>query len=444
MAHHLTIVGAGLAGSEAAWQAAEEGVKVLLFEMRPGVSTPAHKSQYFAELVCSNSLGSDLQGSAPHLLKQELRNLSSFILCSADKHSVPAGAALAVNRELYGRDITESLNSHPNITIKHSEIIEIPNNRPLIIATGPLTSESLAKKISSLLGQDYLYFYDSLSPIVDRDSIDYSKTFFASRYGKGSDDYLNCPMNVEEYSRFVSELLSAKKVEFKEFEKPFNEKPIYFEGCVPIEELARRGEKTLAFGPMKPVGLAHPKTGESFHAVLQLRKENIEGSAYNLVGCQTKLTYSEQKRIFRLIPGLEKVEFFRYGAIHRNTYINSPGLLNPNLSLKGQSDLYFAGQIVGVEGYVESCAMGLIAGLVAARKIRGESFTLPPRETAIGSLLSYVSAKQSGRFQPMNINFGLLSLDRIRIKNKKLRNKKIIDRALESQRCWLEKSMLSC
>ncbi len=319
----LTIIGGGLAGSEAAWQAAERGVKVILYEMRPHVNTTAHKSQYCAELVCSNSLGSNLPGSAPFLLKEELRKLNSIVIRSADQHAVPAGAALAVNRELYAREITETLENHPNITIKREEVTKIPCTRPLIIATGPLTSDALSDDIIRLVGQSYLYFYDALSPIVDADTINYSKAFFASRYGKGGDDYLNCPMSEQEYSRFVEELLKANKVVFKSFEKPFYEKPIYFEGCIPIEEMARRGQKTLSFGPLKPVGLRHPQTGEQFHAVLQLRKENRQGSAYNLVGCQTKLTYFEQKRVFRMIPGLEQAVFFRYGAIHRNTYLNS-------------------------------------------------------------------------------------------------------------------------
>ena len=442
MRSQLTIIGAGLAGSEAAWQAAQLGVQVVIYEMRPSVSSPAHRSEYCAELVCSNSLGSNLEGSAPFLLKQELRNLDSLVICSADKHAVPAGSALAVDRNRYAAEITEALKGHPNIKFERKEILKIPDDRPLIISTGPLTSESLASEIGSLLGKDYLYFYDALSPILDAESIDYSKVFFASRYGKGSDDYLNCPMSEQDYSLFVSELLAAKKVEFKSFEKSFYEKPIYFEGCVPIEELARRGQKTLAFGPMKPVGLNHPKTGNSFHAVLQLRKENREGTAYNLVGCQTKLTYPEQKRVFRLIPGLEQAEFFRYGAIHRNTYINGPELLNPDLSLKNHPSFYLAGQIVGVEGYVESCAMGLVAGLSAARMIQGEALQLPPRETAIGSLLSYVTDEQLGKFQPMNINFGLISSKDIRIRDKKVRNKIMIDRALCAQRSWLDESVL--
>ena len=431
MNSHLTIIGAGLAGSEAAWQAAEVGVPVVLYEMRPQRPTPVHKTGNCAELVCSNSLGSNQNTSAPFLLKQELRNLDSLVIRSADKHSVPAGKALAVDRDLFSEEITRALEQHPNITLKHEEVAEIPQEGPVIIATGPLTSPAFSEKLTQLLGQDYLYFYDALSPIIDAQSIDTDKTFFASRYGTGDADYLNCGMNRTQYETFIDELLKAEKVSLKEFEKP-----IYFEGCMPIEVLADRGPQTLAFGPLKPVGLNHPETNERFHAVVQLRKENKEGTAYNLVGFQTKLTYPEQRRIFKMIPGLENAEFFRLGAIHRNTFINAPQLLSGDLSLKSHPNIFFAGQIIGVEGYVESSAMGLVASLSAMSRLTGTPFSSPPIETAIGALLQYVTGKE-GNFQPMNINFGLFLGPEIRIRDKKQRNQHIIDRALGMQEKWL-------
>ncbi|MDH5790313.1 MAG: methylenetetrahydrofolate--tRNA-(uracil(54)-C(5))-methyltransferase (FADH(2)-oxidizing) TrmFO, partial [Nitrospinota bacterium] len=381
MNSHLTIIGAGLAGSEAAWQAAEAGVPVVLYEMRPQRPTPAHKTGNCAELVCSNSLGSNQDISAPFLLKQELRSLDSLVIRSADNNSVPAGKALAVDRDLFSEEITRILEEHPNITLKREEVEGIPLEGPVIIATGPLTSPAFSEKLKQLLGQSYLYFYDALSPIIDAQSIDTDKAFFASRYGNGDADYLNCGMNRQQYEEFIDELLKAEKVSLKEFEKP-----VYFEGCMPIEVLADRGPQTLAFGPLKPVGLNHPETNERFHAVVQLRKENKEGTAYNLVGFQTKLTYPEQRRIFKMIPGLENAEFFRLGAIHRNTFINAPQLLSEDLSLKSHPNIFFAGQVVGVEGYVESSAMGLVASLSAMSRLKGIPLALPPVETAIGSL----------------------------------------------------------
>ncbi len=431
MSSHLTIIGAGLAGSEAAWQAAEAGVPVVLYEMRPERPTPVHKTGNCAELVCSNSMGSNQGSSAPFLLKEELRNLDSLVIRSADRNAVPAGKALAVDRNLFSEEITRTLEQHPNITLRREEAVDIPTEGPVIIATGPLTSPALFEKLSHLLGQDCLYFYDALSPIIDAHSIDYEKTFFASRYGKGGADYLNCGLNREQYEMFVDELVKAEKVPFKEFEKPK-----YFEGCMPIEVLADRGPQTLAFGPLKPVGLHHPETNERFHAVVQLRKENKEGTAYNLVGFQTKLTYPEQRRIFRMIPGLENAEFFRLGAIHRNTYIDAPQLLSGDLSLKSHPNIFFAGQIVGVEGYVESSAMGLIASLSAMARLQGTTLISPPAETAIGALLQYVAGKE-GNYQPMNINFGLFSALEMRIRDKKRRNQNIIRRALEMQEKWL-------
>jgi|TARA_B100001079_G_C16410279_1_gene515944 methylenetetrahydrofolate--tRNA-(uracil-5-)-methyltransferase len=430
---YLTILGAGLAGSEAAWQVAERGVSVRLYEMRPATPTPAHKTDNCAELVCSNSLGNNQTPSAPHLLKEELRKFNSLVISSGDSHSVPAGAALAVDRNLFSQNITQKLSEHPNITLIREEVTEIPTDGPVIIATGPLTSPKLSESISKLIGQEYLYFYDALSPIVDASTIDYEKTFFASRYDKGSDDYLNCPIDATQYYNLVRELNQGEKVPFKSFEKP-----IYFEGCLPVEELASRGEKTLAFGPLKPVGLLHPETKKQFHAVVQLRHENKEGTAFNLVGFQTKLTYPEQKRIFRMIPGLENAEFFRFGAIHRNTFINAPDLLSPELDLKTNSGIYFAGQIIGVEGYVESVAMGLLAGLSAVKRIRGEKYFTPPADTALGSLLSHVTGPPRSSYQPMNINYGLFPVGQKKIRNKLERNTMIASKALESLSQWID------
>ncbi len=431
MKTYLTVIGGGLAGSEAAWQAAEKGVTVILYEMRSKIPTPVHKTDQCAELVCSNSLGNNLPYSAPFLLKEELRKFNSIVISAADRHCVPAGGALAVDRDLFSKEITERILQHPNITLKRDEVVEIPDEGPVIIATGPLTSPKLSEDIKKIVGQKYLYFYDALSPIIDANTIDYDKAFFASRYNKGGDDYLNCPMDAEQYRQFVHELNHAQKVPFASFEKP-----IYFEGCLPIEEMAARGEKTLAFGPLKPVGLPHPETGRLAHAVVQLRRENKESTAFNLVGFQTKLTYPEQKRVFTLIPGLEKAEFFRLGAIHRNTYINAPGILTKNLDLQSRPGIYFAGQIIGVEGYVESATMGLLASLSAIRKISGEEFVPPPLETAMGALHNYVTTKPSKNYQPMNINFGLFPVKEMGIRNKKVRNQKIFENALTSLTRW--------
>jgi len=427
----LTVIGAGLAGSEAAWQAAERGVKVILYEMRPVTATPAHKTENCAELVCSNSLGNNLAYSAPFILKEELRSFNSIIIDSGDNNSVPAGSALAVDRDLFAQEVTAKLSNHPNITIKREEVVEIPPEGPVIIATGPLTSPRLSDQISKLIGQEYLYFYDALSPIVNAATIDYDKAFFASRYDKGDADYLNCPMNVSQYYEFVRELKASDKVSLSSFEKP-----IYFEGCMPIEVLAERGDRTLAFGPLKPVGLPDPKTGTLAHAVVQLRRENKESSAFNLVGFQTKLTYPEQKRIFSKIPGLENAEFFRFGAIHRNTYINSPSLLNNELELLSRPGTYFAGQVTGVEGYVESSAMGLLASLSAVAKIMGTVYKPPPADTALGALLNYITLSRKQGFQPMNINFGLFWVQEMKIKDKKMRNQKIATNAMEKLKAW--------
>ncbi|PIQ99153.1 MAG: methylenetetrahydrofolate--tRNA-(uracil(54)-C(5))-methyltransferase (FADH(2)-oxidizing) TrmFO [Nitrospinae bacterium CG11_big_fil_rev_8_21_14_0_20_45_15] len=433
MKNYLTVIGSGLAGSEAAWQAAERGVKVVLYEMRPVQPTQVHKTDQCAELVCSNSLGGNQAHSAPFLLKEELRRLNSLVIASADEHAVPAGSALAVDRDLFSSTITKRLSTHPNITFKREEVTEIPDEGPVILATGPLTSKNLSESISRLIGQNYLYFYDALSPIIDAQSIDYDKAFFASRYDKGDADYLNCPLNKEEYTALVRELCLAKKVPLQSFEKP-----IYFEGCMPVEELALRGEKTLAFGPMKPVGLPCPKTGKVFHAVVQLRHENKEGTAFNIVGFQTKLTYPEQKRVFRMIPGLENAEFFRLGAIHRNTFINAPTLLTSQLELKSNPGIYFAGQIIGVEGYVESTAMGALAGISAVKRLCGESYSPPPLDTALGSLINYVAGGRiGGAYQPMNINYGLFPASSMKTRNKQLRNEQIMQKALLSMDQWM-------
>ena len=433
MKDYLTILGAGLAGSEAAWQAAERGVSVVLYEMRPTKPTAAHKTDHCAELVCSNSLGNNQSPSAPYLLKEELRRFNSLVINAGDTHSVPAGAALAVDRDLFSKKITEQLLKHPNITLIREEVLEIPSEGPVIVATGPLTSPRLSESISRLIGQEYLYFYDAISPIIDANTIDYNKTFFASRYDKGTDDYLNCPLNEGQYYALVNELKISEKVPFKSFEKP-----IYFEGCMPVEELAIRGDKTLAFGPLKPVGLLHPETKEQFYAVVQLRHENKDGTAYNIVGFQTKLTYPEQKRVIRMIPGLESAEFFRFGAIHRNTYINAPDVLSCDLDLKNNRGIYFAGQIIGVEGYVESVSMGLLASLSAVKKIKGEKYSSPPVDTALGSLLKYVTENRRQSFQPMNINYGLFQVHEMKIKDKRERNKKIELKALNSLSKWMD------
>jgi len=427
----LTIIGAGLAGSEAAWQAAERGVPVVLYEMRSVSRTAAHKTDGCAELVCSNSLGNNLPHSAPYILKEELRSFNSIVIASGDHNSVPAGSALAVDRDLFSQEITEKISNHPLITLKRQEIIEIPQSGPVIIATGPLTSPKFSEEISRLIGQEYLYFYDALSPIVDANSIDYDKVFFASRYGKGDADYLNCPMDEKQYYDFIRELNAAEKVPMATFEKP-----IYFEGCMPIEVMAERGAKTLAFGPLKPVGLPDPRTGRIAFAVVQLRKENKESSAYNLVGFQTKLTYPEQKRIVQMIPGLEKAEFFRFGAIHRNTFIDTPSLLSNQLQLKSRPEIYFSGQITGVEGYVESASMGLLASLSAVAGITGKDYMPPPRDTALGALINYLTTSRSKNFQPMNINFGLFWVQEMKIKNKQERNQKIAVNAMAQIKKW--------
>lgn len=424
----VIIVGAGMAGSEAAWQVAQRGIKVDLYEMRPEKSTPAHKTEKFAELVCSNSLrGAGLE-NAVGLLKEEMRQLNSIIMESADINRVPAGGALAVDREGFSQYITDKVKNHPNVTVINKEIETIPqeDDAITIIASGPLTSEVLAKSIGELTGQDYFYFYDAAAPLISKESIDMSKAYRASRYGKGTADYINCPMDKEEYEKFWQELTTAELAPIKEFEKAK-----FFEGCMPVEEMARRGIDTLLYGPLKPVGLEDPKTGKRPYAVVQLRQDNAADSLYNIVGFQTHLKWPEQKRVFGLIPGLENAEFVRYGVMHRNTFINSPELLRPTLQYKDRDDLLFAGQMTGVEGYIESAASGLVAGVNAAYLAKGENPVIFPEQTAHASMCKYITSAVAKHFQPMNANFGLMPPLEERIRDKKLKKQKIAERALE-------------
>jgi len=425
----VIVIGAGLAGSEAAWQIANSGTQVDLYEMRPKKSTPAHKTAGFAELVCSNSLrGAGLE-NAVGLLKEEMRQMDSLIIEAADATKVPAGGALAVDREGFSTYVTDKLMNHPLVNVIHQEINDIPQTDEAIvlIASGPLTAPTLSEKIAALLGQEYLYFYDAAAPIVMKDSLNMDKAYKASRYGKGDDDYINCPMNKEEYEYFWQELVNSEKTQTKNFEKE-----IFFEGCMPVEEMASRGIDTLLYGPLKPVGLEHPVTGVRPHAVVQLRQDNTAASLYNIVGFQTHLKWPEQKRVFGLIPGLDTAEFVRYGVMHRNTFINSPQVLLPTMQSKTNPMLFFAGQMTGVEGYVESAASGLVAGLNACRLIQGKPTVVFPQETAHGALCHYITSADMKRFQPMNVNFGLLPELGERIKDKKLKKQAISERALQS------------
>jgi methylenetetrahydrofolate--tRNA-(uracil-5-)-methyltransferase len=436
----IKIIGAGLAGCEAAWQCARRGVAVELFEMRPVKSTPAHQTDKFAELVCSNSLKSESEDTAPWLLKEEMRRVDSLLLRIAKETAVPAGHALAVDRETFAAKVTEAIAAEPNIKIIRQEVAHIHEDDGLtIVATGPLTSDALSLEIARLSSSDHLFFYDSISPIVEADSIDMSKVYMAARYGKGTADYINCPFTKDEYDRFIDALTSAEMVEGHDWEN-LN----YFEGCLPIEEIARRGRDTLRFGPMKPVGLDDPRTGKWPYAVVQLRQENLRADSYNLVGFQNHLKYGDQARVLRLIPGLENAKFLRYGQIHRNTYINAPTLLTELLNLKQHSKVFFAGQISGVEGYTESIAMGMLAGIHVARIAKGQPAILPPRETALGSLVHYICHAESKSFQPANITFDLLpQLDeatRRRVRDKKLRHKMVCEKALEQLASWLQES----
>ena len=423
----IIIAGAGLAGSEAAWQAAERGVKVELYEMRPEHMTPAHKTGEFAELVCSNSLrGAGLE-NAVGVLKEEMRRLGSVVMEAADATKVPAGGALAVDRHGFSQRITEKVSNHPNVTVIHKELTEIPMEADAvtIVATGPLTAGALAEDIKKRVGQGYFYFYDAAAPIVTLESVDMTRAWRASRYDKGEAAYINCPMTKEEYTAFWNALVTAEKAPTHDFEKE-----IFFEGCMPVEVMASRGEDTLLFGPLKPVGLDDPRTGKRPYAVVQLRQDNAEGTLYNIVGFQTHLKWPEQRRVFAMIPGLENAEFVRYGVMHRNTFINSPLALLPTMQLKDEPRLFFAGQMTGVEGYVESASSGLVAGINAARLVMGKEPVVFPEATAHGALCHYITTADSKKFQPMNVNFGLMPKPAERIRDKKLKKQKIAEAAL--------------
>ena len=431
---NLVIIGGGLAGCEAAWQAARLGCRVALYEMKPAAFSPAHHSPMLAELVCSNSLRSDAVNSAVGLLKEEMRRMGSLIMAAAEQTRVPAGKALAVDRDKFAEFISGKIQDHAGITVIREEMRELPPPGAgiTIMATGPLTSDRLADSLGRLTGGGHLAFYDAIAPIVEADSLDMDVIFQASRYDEGPGDYLNCPMDREQYEQFIAGLAGAATVPLKSFEEPH-----YFEGCLPIEVMLARGPETLRFGPMKPVGLIDPRTGREAHAVVQLRKENLEGTLYNMVGFQTKLTYGEQKRIFRLIPGMAQAEFARLGSIHRNTFICGPELLEPSLQMKKRPDLLLAGQITGVEGYVESTAIGFLAGMNSARLLLGRPVVIPPPETALGSLVTHLTASEPKRFQPSNINFGLFPALGKKIP-KKFRGEKYAERALHGLQKWRE------
>src|SRR5579862_9793991 len=434
----IRVIGGGLAGPEAALTAARMGVEVDLYEMRPVQTTPAHQTEDFGELVCSNSLKSESENTAPWLLKQEMRRAGSLLLECADATAVPAGHALAVDRETFSKRVMEAIASEPLIEVVREEVAQIDEtNDVTIVASGPLTSDALSQEIARLSGSSHLYFYDSISPIVEADSIDRERVYLAARYDKGTADYINCPFTKEEYDRFYDALVAAQSVEGHDWEK-LN----YFEGCLPIEEIARRGRDTLRFGPMKPVGLADPATGKLAYAVVQLRQENLRADSYNLVGFQNHLKYGEQALVLRLIPGLENARFLRYGQIHRNTYIHAPSLLEATLNLKRHSNIFFAGQISGVEGYTESIAMGMLAGIHVARLNQGLQPIAPPRGSALGSLVNYICHAEGKSFQPANITFDLLpQLDeptRRRVRDKSQRHRMICEKALQACTEWLE------
>ena len=432
----VIVIGGGLAGSEASWQLAQREIKVTLYEMRPLKMTPAHKTDKLAELVCSNSLRSKELHKAVGLLKEELRVLKSIIMEAAINCEIEGGKALVVDRECFAKYVTERILNHSLIEIIREEVKEIPKNKIVIIATGPLTSEILAKALAELIEIPYLHFYDAISPIVYAESIDWKKVFIADRYRKKEGSYVNCPLTKEEYERFIEELLKAEKVPLHPFEDPK-----YFEGCLPIEVMAERGKDTLRYGPMKPTGLIDPKTGKEPYAVVQLRPENKEKTLYNIVGFQTKLKYQEQIRIFRMIPGLEKAEFARLGSIHRNTFVNAPLVLKPTLQLKRNPYIFLAGQITGVEGYVESTATGLIAGLNAERLIKEKPLIVPPKETAIGALINYLQTANPKYFQPMNINWGLFPPLKEKV-SKKIKYIKLAERALKILQNWIKENLI--
>jgi len=428
----IVVIGAGLAGCEAVWQIAKRGGEVILYEMKPEIYSPAHHSPFFAEIVCSNSFKSESLENAPGVLKKEMELLESFILKTAKETRVPAGDSLAVDREVFSKGITQVIERLENVEIIRKEVSAIPEDGITIIATGPLTSETLSREIQRITGDQHLFFYDAISPIVTADSIDFEKVFKASRYGKGGDDYINCPMGEDEYCRFVNALNQAEKVPIRHFERMY-----LFEGCLPIEELAARGKDTLAFGPLKPVGLIDPKTGRQPFAVIQLRQDDRFGTLLNLVGFQTRLKQEEQKKVFRMIPGLEKAEFVRLGSVHRNTFVDSPRLLKESLQLRDRPNLFFAGQITGVEGYMESTAMGLLAGINAFRKARGMETVFPSSNTAIGALIHYITHSPTIPFQPMNINFGLFPPLQGKARGRE-RRRLLAKRALNEMEKWMK------
>ena len=420
----VNVIGAGLAGSEAAWQIANRGVKVRLYEMRPVKQTPAHHTENFAELVCTNSLRANQLTNGVGLLKEEMRQLNSVVMQAADKHNVPAGGALAVDRDSFSKAITAAVKNHPNVEVITEEVTSIPSGLT-VVATGPLTSDLLAKEIVKFTGDDGLYFYDAAAPIVAKDSLDMDKVYLKSRYDKGEAAYLNCPMTEEEFTAFHKELVNAEMAELHDFE---DEK--FFEGCMPIEEMASRGAKTMLFGPLKPVGLEDPKTGKEPFAVVQLRQDNAVGDLYNIVGFQTHLKWGEQKRVFSMIPGLENARFVRYGVMHRNTYLRSPEMMTATYQTKARSDLFFAGQMTGVEGYVESAASGLYAGINAARLALGQEPVVFPTETMMGAMAHYITHASKKNFQPINANFGIVPRLKQKIRDKRERNLQLSQRAL--------------
>ena len=435
--NEVIVIGGGLAGVEAAWQAARAGTRVRLYEMRPVKQTAAHRTDKLAEIVCSNSLKSDEPGTAPYLLKEELRRAGSFVMEAAAATRVPAGAALAVDRQQFAEYITEKIEANPDIEIVREEVTRIPEHQITIIATGPLSSDALTDEIMKLTGSDQLYFYDAIAPIVSADSVDQSIAFLAARYGKGGDDYLNCPMDEEQYARFYQALIEAKSVPLQRFEETR-----WFEACLPIEELARRGVHTLRFGPMKPVGLRDPRTGREPYAAVQLRQENLMADAYSLVGFQNHLRYGEQARVLRLIPGLENAEFLQFGQIHRNTYICSPRVLSATMQMRSRAQIFFAGQITGVEGYIESVATGWLAGMNAARLTSEQALVEAPPLSATGALARYVSNSATKNFQPVNITFALLEplseQDRGRVRRKRDRRQLQVELALKGWDAWLQ------
>jgi methylenetetrahydrofolate--tRNA-(uracil-5-)-methyltransferase len=434
----LTVIGGGLAGTEAAWQAARRGVSVELYEMRPVKSTPAHVSEHLAELVCSNSLGSNMENRAPGLLKAELRRLNSLILACADETAVPAGGALAVGRDAFAELVTRRIEKHPLIHLQRQEMTAIPETGVVIVASGPLTSKALSVDIARTGGDEHLYFYDAMAPIVTYESIDMSKAFRASRYGRGSADYINCPMDRDQYYAFVEALVKAETISLRDFEA---EDEKFFEACLPVEVLAQRGRDSLAYGPLRPVGLIDPQTGKRPFAVVQLRQDNLAATLYNMVGFQTNLQWNEQARIFHTIPGLEQAEFVRFGQMHRNTFINSPRLLTPGLEFRRRQGLFFAGQITGTEGYIGSAASGLVAGINAVRRLQGqEPFHFPPT-TMLGALCHYIISADPENFQPMKANFGLLPPLEPHVRNKRARYQAYTQRALTDLDSFIERHL---